>query len=144
MSLNDLFEAEIVDTYRYRLSYGGQSPFFNGLAAGMLVASKCTGCSFVWMPMRPICSNCYEKAEPLVLANRAELLTSIVLPNAPAHLAHLDAPVASALVRIEDADTCMKVFVVMPDGDFRKGRQLVARFLPEVQTIADFYFTAHA
>lgn len=141
MSKDELFEVELTDTYHYRLSYGGQSPFFRGLERGQLIGSKCTACGFVWMPLRPICSNCYEKAEPLVLGSGGELLTSIVLPQVPQHLKHLGVPVASALVRIDGTDTCMKVFVVSPDGCFAKGTRLKAQFLPEIGTIADFYFT---
>ncbi len=142
MSQNsDIFEVELVDTYHYRMSYGGQSPFFRGLENGQLIAGKCTACGRVWLPLRPICSHCYAKAEAVVLSNGGELLTSIVLLHVPEHLKHLGSPVASALVRVDGADTCMKVFVVSPDHNFAKGRRLVARFLPKVGTIADFYFT---
>lgn len=138
------FEAELIDTYHYRLSYGGQSPFFRGLESRRLVASKCSKCGFVWMPLRPICSRCHGDAEELVVPGGAELLTSIVLPDAPEHLRHLDAPVASALVRVDGTDTCMKVFVVSPGGRFDKGTRLKAQFLPNVRTIADFYFIPEA
>lgn len=141
MNQSDHFELELVDTYHYRLSYGGQSPFFRGLEGRRLIASKCGQCGFVWMPLRPVCSNCYGTAEEVVLPGEAELLTSIVLPEVPENLRHLGAPVASALVRVVGADTCMKVFVVSPDGRFEKGMRLKARFLTNVQTIADFYFS---
>ena len=138
---SDLFEVELTDTYHYRMSYGGQSPFFHGLENRQLIAGKCTECGHVWLPLRPICSHCYVKADIVALGNGAELLTSIVLPQVPEHLKHLGAPVASALVRVDGADTCMKVFVVSPDGNFVKGRRLEANFLSNVRTIADFYFT---
>jgi len=140
MNNEELFEVELVDTYHYRLSYGGQSPFFRGLERGQLLGSKCTNCGFVWAPLRPLCSNCYEKAEHIQLGLDAELLTSIVLPQVPDHLKHLNAPVASALVRIDGADTCMKVFVVSQEGNFTKGSRLKAKFLSKIGTIADFYF----
>ena len=144
MSETDPFEVELVDTYHYRLSYGGRSPFFRGLEDRRLVASVCSGCGFVWMPLRPVCSRCYGTAEERVVSGEAELLTSIVLPNPPEHLRHLEAPVASALVRVAGTDTCMKVFVVATDGRLEKGMRLKAQFLPNVQTIADFYFTPDA
>ena len=141
MSKADIFEVELTDTYHYRLSYGGQSPFFRGLEQGQLVASKCSDCGFVWLPLRPVCSHCYGDAEAFALKGTGEILTSIVLPQVPEHLRHLNAPVASALVRPDGADTCMKVFVVSPASNFARGTRVTARFLPSVQTIADFYFT---
>jgi uncharacterized OB-fold protein len=141
MNKTDIFEVELTDTYHYRLSYGGQSPFFRGLEEKRLVASKCTSCGFVWLPLRPICSRCYEPASEVTLTGEGEILTSIVLPAVPDHLRHLDAPVASALVRADGADTCMKVFVVSRSSGFAKGTRVKARYMPTVQTIADFYFT---
>lgn len=141
MSTSDIFEVELTDTYHYRLSYGGQSPFFRGLEERRLVASKCTSCGFVWLPLRPICSRCYAEASEVNLCGGGEILTSIVLPQVPDHLRHLNAPVASALVRPDGADTCMKVFVVSPTSRFARGTKVTARFLPSVRTIADFYFT---
>lgn len=141
MSKSEIFEVELTDTYHYRLSYGGQSPFFRGLEERRLVASKCTSCGFVWLPLRPLCSRCYAQATELTLSGGGEILTSIVLPQVPDHLRHLDAPVASALVRADGADTCMKVFVASRGSSFARGTRVKARFLPAVRTIADFYFT---
>ncbi|HSV83231.1 MAG TPA: zinc ribbon domain-containing protein [Ramlibacter sp.] len=137
----EIFEVELKDVYHYRLSYGGQSPFFTGLQRQQLIASRCTQCGHVWLPLRPICSKCYAPAKPEALSGGGEILTSIVLPQVPEALKHLDAPVASALVLPEGADTCMKVFVVSKDGRFAKGTRVTARYLPEIRTIADFYFT---
>lgn len=140
MNKADIFEVELVDTYHYRLSYGGQSPFFHGLARGRLVASKCGGCGHVWLPLRPVCSHCYCDAQEMELPGTGEILTSIVLPQVPEHLRHLDAQVASALVRPDGADTCMKAFVLSREGRFARGTRVQARFLPQIQTIGDFYF----
>lgn len=136
----DIFEVELTDTYHYRLSYGGQSRFFHGLERGQLIASRCTQCGFVWLPMRPICSKCYETATPLPLSGAGEILTSILLPEVPEHLKSLGTQVASALVKPDGADTCMKAFVVSKTGRFARGTRVSARFLPKVQSIADFYF----
>ena len=56
MNASEIFEVELQDVYNYRLSYGGQSPYFHGLQRKKLVASRCTKCGFVWLPLRPICS----------------------------------------------------------------------------------------
>jgi uncharacterized OB-fold protein len=144
MKNEDIFEVELVDTYHYRMSYGGQSPFFRGLENRKLIGGKCPQCGFVWLPMRPVCSHCYAETELLDLGDHAELLTSIVLPKVPDHLKFLGAPVASALVRIDGADTCMKAFVVSPDGNFAKGTRLAVRYLPQITTIADFFFTTES
>lgn len=140
MTNADIFEVELEDVYRYRLSYGGQSAYFHGLQNKTLTASRCTGCGFVWVPLRPVCSKCYEPAEALALSGKGEVLTSVLLPQVPDHLAHLDMAFATALVRPDGADTCIKAFVAAgPDG-LPKGTRVVARYLPEIRTIADFYF----
>ena len=83
MSSPDIFEVSLTDTYHYRLSYGGQSPYFHGLQRKQLVASKCSGCGKVWLPLRPVCSKCYAPAEQMVLSGMGTILTSIELPHAP-------------------------------------------------------------
>lgn len=140
MKTSDIFEVELTDTYQYRLSYGGQSPYFRGLQRQKLVASRCTQCGHVWLPLRPICSRCYADARAEDLDGGGEILTSIVLPQIPEHLKHLAAPVASVLVRPDGADTCIKAFAISPSGKFARGMRVRARFLPEIRTIADFYF----
>lgn len=138
---NTPFEAEIEDTYRYRLSFGGQSPYFHGLRRGKLVAGRCTGCGFVWVPLRPICSGCYEAAEQVELSGRGRILTVIALPTVPDHLRHIGEDVATALVRPDGADTCIKAFVVGPREAVRRDAEVEARFLPSINDIGDFYFT---
>lgn len=140
MNSSDIFEVELTDIYNYRLSYGGQSPYFHGLEKHKLIASRCTQCGFVWLPLRPICSKCYAEAQSEALSGNGEILTSIVLPQVPAHLKHLGGAVASALVHPDGASTCIKAFVVSQDGKFAMGTRVNPRFLPKIQTIADFYF----
>ncbi|TCM47204.1 hypothetical protein C8J36_11619 [Rhizobium sp. PP-F2F-G48] len=141
MSGTEIFEVEIDDVYHYRLSYGGQSPYFHGLQRRELIGSRCTGCGFCWLPLRPICSKCYAESEQLVLSGKGEILTTIMLPNAPEHLKHLGRRVATALIKPDGADTCIKAFVVGKDAYFEKGTRVSAEFLPKIRTIGDFYFT---
>lgn len=140
MSSTEIFEVELEDTYHYRLSYGGQSPYFHGLRKGQLIASRCAGCGHVWVPLRPTCSKCYSKAEELTLSGKGEILTAILLPDAPKHLVHLGGRVATALVRPEGADTCIKAFVVTQRDILPKGTLVEARYMSEIRTIGDFYF----
>ena len=140
MSKSEIFEVSLTDTYHYRLSYGGQSPYFYGLQRKQLIASQCIGCGYVWLPLRPICSKCYAQAEPKVLSGAGTILTSIELPECPAHLQFLQASVSSSLVLADGADTCIKAFVVSQERKFAKGTRVRAEFLPEINTIADFYF----
>lgn len=140
MNETDIFEVELEDVYRYRLSYGGQSAYFHGLRNKTLIASRCSGCGFVWLPLRPLCSKCYAPASEYPLSGKGEVITTIVLPQAPAHLAHLDAVIATALVRPDGADTCIKAFMVVDENGSPPGTRVQARYLPEIRTIADFYF----
>ena len=140
MSMSEIFEAEIEDVYRYRLSYGGQSPYFRGLQEKQLVGSRCNGCGRVWLPLRPICSKCYADAQQVVLSGKGEILTAITLPDSVQHLKHLGGNAATALVRLDGADTCIKAFVVYLSPDLKKGTRVEARFLPEIKNIGDFYF----
>lgn len=142
--MTDVFEVGLEDVYRYRLSYGGQSPFFFGLAQGKLMASCCSGCGHVWLPFRPICSRCYADAAPQELSGKAEVLTSIKLPMIPDHLKHLNLPVASALVLADGANTCMKAYFVGEEAQLVKGTRVKAHYLPDPATIADFYFMPEA
>ena len=140
MNTNDIYEVDLTDVYHYKFSYGGQSPYFQGLASGRLVASRCQGCGYTWLPMRKVCSRCYADTNNLELPNQGEILTGLPLPSAPKHLAGLGLPVASALVRVDGADSCIKTFVVSANGTFGKGTRVEARFGPEIKTIADFWF----
>jgi len=140
MSETEIFEVELKDVYHYRLSYGGQSRYFYGLQNKRLIASKCSGCGFVWLPFRPICSRCYEEAVEHPLTGQGEILTTILLPSVPAHLAHLGQRVASVLVRPDGADTCIKAFALVDDSGLPKGTRVEARYLPEIRDIGDFYF----
>jgi uncharacterized OB-fold protein len=126
--------------YNYRLSYGGQSPYFKGLERGKLLASKCTRCGFVWLPLRPMCSKCYSEALVQELTGEGEILTSLTLGTPPPRLRHVKSPVASALIRADGADTCIKAMVVSKSGDFAKGHRVKARYMSKIRTIADFYF----
>jgi uncharacterized OB-fold protein len=140
MNSNDIYEVDLTDVYHYKFSYGGQSPYFQGLAHGKLVASRCQGCGHTWLPMRKVCSRCYGDTANLELPNRGEILTGLSLPAAPKHLAGLGMPVGSALVLVEGSSTCIKTFVVSSTGNFSKGTRVEARFGPEIRTIADFWF----
>lgn len=138
--MESIFEADLDDVYHYRLSYGGQSPFFHGLQEGKLIASCCTGCGHVWLPFRPVCSHCYADATAKVLNGKAEILTVIKLPMVPGHLEHLGKTVASALVLPDGSDACLKAYFVGDEGELVKGARVEPRYLPKIATIADFYF----
>lgn len=140
MDDQSIFEVDLTDVYRYKFSYGGQSPYFHGLAHRKLLASRCSACGFTWLPMRQVCSRCYADTQPVELANEGEILTSLPLPSVPDQLKSLNAPVASALVRVDGADTCIKTMVVSPTGNFAKGTRVKAEFAPQIRTIADFWF----
>ena len=140
MKDTDIFEVELQDVFNYRFSYGGQSPYFKGLENGKLIASKCSGCGFVWLPLRPTCSKCYSTTETMELSGEGEVLCSLVLVAAPPQLAHIKSPVASSLIRPDGADTCIKAMVVSENGVFAKGTRVKAQFKGEVKTIGDFYF----
>ena len=140
MKSEEIFEVDLEDVYHYRMSYGGQSAYFHGLQNGKLVASRCTNCGHVWLPLRPTCSKCYSDADELVLSGRGEILTIIMLPQVPAHLKHLDQNVATALILPEGADTCIKAFVVGDKAKLGKGARVEARYLPVISTVGDFYF----
>lgn len=135
-----IFEAEIEDVYRYRLSFGGQSPYFHGLQNSKLIGSCCKSCNFVWVPPRPICSRCYLDAELVELSGKARILTTILLPAAPDHLRHIVGDVATALVLPDGAHTCIKAFVIGPRARLQKDSIVTARFLPTINDIGDFYF----
>ena len=140
MKASEIFEVDFRDVYNYRFSYGGQSGYFKGLENGKLTASKCTHCGFVWCPPRPVCSKCYGSAEALELSGEGEILTSIVLVAPPPRLKHVKSPVASALVKPDGADTCIKAMVVSKTGVFARGTRVKAKFMGKIKTIADFYF----
>ncbi len=140
MKATEIFEVEFRDVYNYRFSYGGQSSYFRGLEEGKLTASKCTNCGFVWCPPRPICSKCYCAAEAIELSGEGEIVTSIELVAPPPRLKHVKLPIASALVKPDGADTCIKAMVVSKTGVFARGTRVRAKFMRKIKTIADFYF----
>ena len=136
----EFFEVELKDVFNYRFSYGGQSAYFRGLERGKLVASRCSKCDFVWLPLRPTCSKCYSITEAVELSGEGEVLCSLELLSPPPRLKHIKSPIASALIRPDGADTCIKAMVVSRTGTFAKGTRVKAKFMGRVKTIADFYF----
>ncbi len=141
MDDESIFEVDLTDVYNYRFSYGGQSPYFHGLARGCLVAGRCTSCGFTWLPMRNVCSHCYGETSRVECSGEGEILTGLALPSLPDHAARWPgARIGSALVRVDGTDTCIKAIVVSADGRFAKGTRVKAHFAPEIRTIADFWF----
>ena len=140
MKDEEIFEVELQDVFNYRFSYGGQSAYFKGLESRKLIASKCSQCGFVWLPLRPTCSKCYSSTDNFELSGEGEVLCSLELVSPPPQLAHVQSPVASSLIRLDGADTCIKAMVVSKHGVFAKGTRVRAEFMNEVKTIADFYF----
>ncbi len=62
----------------YLHSYAQDSPFFAGLAKGVLLGSRCMGCGYVYATPRGHCMECGTRTEwhPLPLAGRVHTYTT--------------------------------------------------------------------
>lgn len=89
---------------RYRHSLGKYSRFFLELERGKFVATRCTTCSKVWAPPRPVCPDDLSVTEWVELNGRGTLEGFSVIHRAPASVAE-QVPYVLAYVRLDGADT---------------------------------------
>ena len=85
--------------------------FFDGLKERKIIASKCVSCGRVFLPPRMICERCFIKTEEWVelpQTGTVEALTEAHVEVGPdGELKDLPSPEIIALVRHDEADTCL-------------------------------------
>ncbi len=100
-------------TAHYQHSAGARaSEFFVKLRDDQkITATRCAQCDKTYMPPASICSHCFDKLDEWVeLSGRGEVVSYTVIHyDEPAH--PLPAPFASAIVRLEGADTGITHFL---------------------------------
>ena len=105
MNETDIFEVELEDVYRYRLPQLRRAiRLFPRTAEQDADRQPLFRLRLRVAAVAPDLLKCYAPASEYPLSGKGEVITTIVLPQAPAHLAHLDAVIATALVRPDGAD----------------------------------------
>jgi uncharacterized protein len=111
------------------------SYYWEGAAAGRLVAQRCSDCGVVRHPPRPMCGHCHSLAfEVIDLSGRGTLYSYAILhhPRSPA----FDYPVRAALVDLEEGIRVLSELTEMPTDDIRIGMALEVGFVPTVDGYA--------
>ncbi len=113
----------------YIHSYAQDSPFFAGLAKGMLLGSRCTGCGYTYATPRSHCMECGARTEwhPLPLDGRIHTFTTCYF-GGEAFLK--ETPFNLILVEFDGVDTLFlsRLIGVEPD-DVEVGMPVRAKFL---------------
>jgi uncharacterized OB-fold protein len=129
----------------YIHSYAQDSPFFDGLAHGKLLGSRCTACGYVFATPRSHCMQCGAPTEwhELPLRGRVHTFTTCYFGGE----AFLDqTPFTLILVEFEGADTLFLSRVVgASEPELRIGMPVRARFLRNSKfKPTDVYFVPDA
>jgi uncharacterized protein len=127
-------------------TYGGETPFFRGLAEGRLMATRCKtkGCDGnaqgYWLPPRVYCPDCLEKMEWFEVENPKAKVHTFIKVAYPGAFNRLDVPSILISVEIEGCATVM--MSVLKDAEPKIGLEIEPRFntTHPTFTILDLYW----
>jgi uncharacterized OB-fold protein len=118
----------------YIHSYGGEAPFFEGIAEGRLLATRCDNpdCDFkgtVYEPFRIHCMDCLEPCTVIDLtdvANRTATIHSFIITERTGAFNTLDVPIRFVNVEFEGVATIL--MSVLLAGEPQIGMRVVPVF----------------
>ncbi|MCU0723154.1 MAG: hypothetical protein MUC63_06015 [Planctomycetes bacterium] len=126
-------------------TYGGETPFFRGLAEGRLMATKCLtkkcpGAKGFWLPPRVYCPDCLEKMEWIEVKNPKATVHTFIRVQYPGAFNQLPVPSNLISVEIEGCSTIM--MSILKGGDPEIGLPVEPRFNTEKPsyTILDLWW----
>lgn len=98
------WEGEIPVGHRYTAGVAGEA-FFTALRdRGVLLGSRCDGCSYTYVPARMFCERCFAELAADTEVGPAGELVSFTIAFVDVEGEPLDRPVTLGLVRLDDAD----------------------------------------
>jgi hypothetical protein len=115
-------------------SYGGEAPFFEGIAKGRLIATKCVNkkCESngsIFMPFRIACPECLEKMEQIDITARAResaKIYSFMVCERSGAFNTLEKPIK--FVNVEFDGVCTILMSYLLKGDPEIGKRVVPIF----------------
>lgn len=114
-------------------SYGGLTPFFRGLEAGKLMATRCTRCKGAqsWLPPRVHCPDCLEPTEwhEAPLEGRVYTFSTVQYPGMGFKLT-----TPCPLISVELPGVCTKLMSYLQEGEPYVGMPIRAVFRREQPT----------
>ena len=143
MEITDKFEVN------YLFSYGGISRFFQEIVENQRIyGTRCPKCGKVYCPPRNNCSDCYVATEWVPLDGKGTVIATVYCYWVTANwiaLKYVDLPFINALVKLDEADTCLNSVVIVDDMTPNKkvvqGSRVKIKFREKREgTISDFYF----
>jgi uncharacterized protein len=124
-----------VKDYFHIHTYGGLTPFFVGLRQGKLMGTRCANRACpekrIWLPPRPYCPDCLDKAEWVEAPTVGEIYThtTVLYPGAAFKLS---TPCPLISVSLEGVGT--KLMSYLKEGEPRIGLPIKAVFRTEHPT----------
>lgn len=112
-------------------TYGGETPFFQGLARGKLMATRCNtkGCDAgdeLMLPPRVYCPDCLEKMEWVELKNPDARVHTFIRVAYPGAFNRLEIPSQLISVEIKGVSTIM--MSILRDAEPEIGKPIEPRF----------------
>ena len=104
-------------------SYGGLTPFFEGLTQGRLMATFCPNCwnGDIWLPPRVDCPDCWEKMEWFEVDTEGATVYSHSTTNYPG--AGFKGTVPCPLISVEIPGICTKLMSYL--AEFGEGEPYI-------------------
>jgi hypothetical protein len=130
-------------------SYGGEAPFFEGLAKQKLLGTqcvnpKCEGKGTTYLPFRIYCPDCLTKMKTVDLTARAKKTANIysyIVTSRTGACNTLDKPIRFIDVQLKDVDTILKSYQLV--GEPAIGSRVVPIFRKKATyTITDLAWVA--
>jgi uncharacterized protein len=121
-------------------SYGGEAPFFAGIAAGKLLASRCDnpGCDFkgtIYLPFRIYCPDCLRRNKVIDvtrLARKTATIHTFVVTSRTGAFNALKTPIKFIDVEFEGVATILKSVLLV--GEPAIGNKVVPIFRKKAPT----------
>lgn len=125
----------------YRHSYAELSPFFAGLANGVLLGSRCPACGYAYATPRPFCAECGTETEWLELPQSGCVHTWTICHYGAERFLP-ETPFVLILVEFEGIDTLfLSRLRDLPPDTIRIGLTVEARFAaPAALDVTDVWF----
>ena len=129
-----------IKDYFHIHTYGGLTPFFEGLRESKLLGTRCPnracGESLLWLPPRPYCPDCLERMEWAEAPQIGEIYTHTTVEY-PGSNFKLSTP--CPLISVSIDGVCTKMMSYLLEGEPKIGMKIKAWFRTEnpMNTILD-------
>ncbi len=103
--------------------------FWEGADRGELLCERCTGCSRLRHPPRPMCPHCHSTEREAVRLSGRGRVYSWIIPRHPAPIGFAEAPVV-VLVELEEGIRLVSNLEGVAFADVRAGLSVEVAFVP--------------